>query len=75
MFVVRHDVLIGGERDGKRVPQSTDPNITQIAYGMSTYSLREVEVSGQKVEFWAWDELRDVAAINRLLLYYKPPFV
>ena len=73
MVVLRHDLLIGGVRDGQRVPQSTDPNITQIAYGASTYSLRQVEVFGHLVEFWADDELLSVAAMNRLLLYYQPP--
>lgn len=73
MVVVRHDVLIGGEKDGQRVPQSTDPNITQIAYGMSTYSLRQVEASGQLVEFWACDGLLTTTALSRLLLYYDPP--
>lgn len=72
MVVLRHDLLVGGARDGQRVPQSTDPSITQIAYGMSTYSLRQVEVDGQLVEFWADDELLSVAALNRLLLYYQP---
>lgn len=69
----KHDVFVGGELDGLRVPQDPEHKTVGVAFDGDIYDRETVQLEGADVSFWVARDISMVEAMNRLLLHYKPP--